>query len=72
MKVKALTQQEYDQVYDVAVHQVVEDCEQDHSYLRGIAQLYVDMLCVDVRLNAISEDDDLLVEMLGFNPYKEE
>ena len=69
MKLKALTQQEHDQIHDVAVHQVIEDCEQDRAYLRGIAELYVDKLDLYDRLNAICEDDDLLVEVLGFDPF---
>ena len=69
---KALTQQEHDQIHDVAVRQVIEDCGQDHDYLRGIVLLYVDSLDMDGKLNAISEDDKLLVEVLGFNPFKED
>ena len=70
MKLRILTAEEDNRVCEVAVHQVIEDCEQDHAYLRGIAETYVDLLGVDDRLNAISEDDGLLVEALGFNPFE--
>ena len=71
-KLRKLTVDEQKAIRDKAAETIINDCQNDSGYLRSVVDDRVEGLTVSERLDAISNDPDVLPEALGFNPYKED
>lgn len=71
-RLRKLTKEEHEAIKKRAQEIVYDDCKQDNSYLRSVVDDRVENLDTEGRLDAISNDPDLVFELLGFNPYEEE
>ena len=71
-KLRKLTEQERESIKTRAQEIIFDDCRQDDGYLRSVVDDWVESLDIEGRLDAICNDPDMLPEILGFNPYKED
>ncbi|KKN01189.1 hypothetical protein LCGC14_1130300 [marine sediment metagenome] len=63
-----LTDEQKQEIFDMAVELIHEDAEHDQDYLNSIIKRYVGLYTVEGQLAMISSEEEYQTDLLGFDP----